>query len=807
MNDLFRDVRQAFRALTRTPLATCVAILALALGIGVNASTFITTNALVLHPFSYPHLDRILTIWDSEPKLKLDRSPLSAADFEDLARGTQAFEEVAGYRQWNAALTGVGDAVRVQATQVTPAFFTVLGEKPILGRTFARNKQLSDAEVDPRVAVISEGFWKTHFKGSRSVIGQNIELDNERYTVVGVMPDEFDLPLENEIWTPLIFTPAELHDRVTRNVSCIGLLRAGVSAPEAGKELAGVAARLAKEYPDSNQGHSITGVLLGKVAGDLTERFLLTLLGAALFVLLLACANIGNLQLARAATRMKEIAIRAALGAHRLQIARQLLLESLVLSFCAGGIGLLLASWNLDRMKGDMSPNVLRFVPGLAAMRVDSTVVLFTLAASLLAGVLCSLPAIFQLAVRGMRRDLNDVLQQRSDSHSALPAENRVRAGLVVLELVLALVLLVGAGMMVQTFERLVDVYQGFDPKNVLTMQVSLPATEYQKDSQVRSFYDRALQSIDSLPGVKAAAISLDGGVADRLRIEGQPAPGPGEPRPEIKAVSAQYLAAMRIPVFNGRSIADSDDAHTQGVVVVNESVARHYWPKQNPIGKRLKLGPDAPWLTVVGVCGDVIEDWVDDKPAPAAYVPYTQLPGRSALVLIRTPNDPMAMARPARARIEAVDRNLPVYNIETMEKTRADGRSGLRAAARDMTLFGIIALLLAATGIYAVLSFFVTARTHDIGVHMALGANRNDILRMTMRRAVTLTAIGIAAGLPLAILLARGVSSALYGVVQVDPRSFWLVTAVLIASAMLASYLPSRRAAQIDPMVALRKE
>jgi putative ABC transport system permease protein len=336
---------------------------------------------------------------------------------------------------------------------------------------------------------------------------------------------------------------------------------------------------------------------------------------------------------------------------------------------------------------------------------------------------------------------------------------------------------------------------------------VSLPHTAYPQNHQMRSFYDRVLQNAGSLPGVRAAAISSSSATADRLQIEGRPEPAASEPRPEIKTISAEYFAAMRIPLFKGRSISDTDAESTPPVVVVSESVARHYWPKQDPVGRRLKLNVHSEWFTVVGVCGDLVDNWMIDEPAPMIYIPYTQAAARSALILIRTPADPMRLAAAVRARIRAVDRNLPVYNIETMEKARADERGGLRAGARAMSMYAVIALLLAATGIYAVLSFFVTARTHDIGVHMAMGAKRADILRMTMSRAVALTALGIGCGLPLAILLSHFMASALYGVVQEDTGTIWLVAVLLVAVALLASYLPSRRATQIDPMTALRRE
>ncbi|MBV8072728.1 MAG: ABC transporter permease [Acidobacteriaceae bacterium] len=804
MNDLVRDTRYAFRALLKTPLATAVGVLALALGIGVNASSLITTSSLVLHPFPYAHLDRIMTVWQTVPKLKLERSPLAPGDFGDLRRENRCFSQLAAYRPWDAALTGAGDPVRVLAARVTPGFFSALSSKPALGRVF---EDSLEEKANARVAVVSEGFWNTHLLGSRDAIGKTIALDGKQYTVIGVMPDAFNWPLQTEIWTPLVFDPAETHDRANHDLMAIGLLKPGASRSEASDEAATLAGRLARQFPDTNEGRRMMCVPLAEIADSFTQRFVLLLLGATLFVLLLACANVGNLQLARAASREKEIAIRTALGAGRVQIARQLFMESLLLSLAAGGLGLLLAGWNLDLTRSDISANVLRIVPGLAAMRVDTTVVFATVVLSVAAGLLCSGPAMFQLALRGMRRDLNETLQQRGDSQGAIPAQNRMRSAMVALELALALVLLVGAGMTVKSFERLLDVYQGFDPKNLLTMQVTLPAESYRRDAQVGSFYDRALQHLEEIPGIRAAAISSNNGVAQNLLIEGRPEPRPYEPRPTVRSISAQYFEAMRIPIFNGRSVSTADRATTQRVVVVSQSVARHYWPRENPLGRRIKLNAHSEWLTVVGVSGDVVENWVTGDFAPAAYIPYAQAPSLSAEILIRTPADPLRVAGAARAKISGVDKNLPVYNVETLEKARADERGGFRAAARAMTTYAVIALLLAVTGIYGVLSQFVTARRHDIGVRMALGADRLDVLRMTMWRAAALTIVGVGFGLPLALLLARGMATALFGVVRVDPQGIVVVTAILAASALLASYVPSWRATQIDPMTALRGE
>ncbi len=804
MNSFLRDLRYAARVLLRSPVATVIAILALALGIGVNAGSFISTSALILHPLPYPRLERIVTVWETLPKLRTERSPLAPADFIDFRKESRSYEKIGAYREWNAALTGTGDAERVAASEVTPGFFEVLGRKAALGRIFSGDEgETSHA----RVAVISQGFWKTHFAGARDVIGKPISLDGKSYAVVGVMPGEFNYPLQNEVWAPLTFEAAESQERGRHDVLALALLKPNVPAAQASAEAATIASRLAQRYPGTNEARSIQVTELRESSDEVTKHFVLMLVGAAGFVLLLACANIGNLQLARAASRQKEIAVRAALGASRRQIARQLLAEGLLISLAAGGLGLLLASWNLDLNRSDISAGALRIVPGLADMHVDTAVVLLTLAVSLAAGILCSLPAISQLVFRRMGMDLNDALQERGSSQSNLPNQSRVRSGLVVLELSLALVLLVGAGLMVNTFKHMLDVYQGFDPKNILSMQVSLPPTTYRQPEQIRLFYDRVLERLERVPGVKAASVATNLGPAEGLSIEGHAAPRAGEPRPGVMAVSSQYLAALHIAVLKGRALSEQDKATSPGVVVVSENIARHYWPNSDPIGKRIKLNGQRGWLTVVGVCGNIIEDWFSGQASTTAYVPYTQAPAASANFLVRTAGDPLQAAAAARAEIRSVDKNLPVYDVETMEKAMADERGGVRAAAKAMTTYAIVALLLAATGIYGVISYVVAARIHEIGVRMALGASRHDILIMILRQAAGLIGIGLAFGLPLTVFLAQGMSSALYGVVQVSPATIAEFTGILVATALAASYLPCRRATHADPMTALRTE
>jgi putative ABC transport system permease protein len=800
MRNFFRDVRYAVRVSIKSPVAAAVAVLALALGIGVNASSFILIESMVLHPLPYPRLERIVTLWET-PKLHTQRDALSPADFIDLNAESQAFEKLAAYRDWDVSLTGNGSPERVRAFSVSPEFFTVLGRGAALGRTFSS----SEDQGQSKVIVVSQGFWKSHLAASAHAIGQSIFLSGQKYTVIGVMQDDFDFPLSTDIWSPLILNAADRQERSVRNLMVLGLLKPNVSSAAARIEAEAIASRLAARYPATNDNRTLEVVPLRELTDAVTIHFLWTLLGAACFVLLLACANIGNLQMARAATRQKEITVRAALGASRLQIARQLFAESILISGLAGALGLVLAGWNNDYGKANIPAVALRIVPGLRTMHVDSTVVAFTIAVSLVTGIICSLPAIFQLLYGRMGADLSDALRERS-GNSSLSPRNRIRTVLIVSELALALVLLVGAGLMVKTFQRQLERDQGFNPKNLLTMQVSLPATEYREPAQIRSFYDRALQGLTTVHEIKAVGISSDDGTAERLLIEGQPEPRPGEPRPSVSAVNGHYFQAMRIPVLRGRSISDADRPQSPGAVVISEAIARHYWPKSSPLGHHMKLNGKSDWLTIVGVCGD-IKDWFSGQPIPAAYVSYAQFPASAARFVLRTTHDPMQVAASARARINRVDRDLPVYEVKTMEQTIAEETSGVRAAARMMTTYAVIALLLAITGVYAMFSYFVAARTHDIGIRMALGAGRAEVFRMIMRQTIRLILAGLAFGLPLAFLLARVMSSALYNVVDVDARIFAVFTAVLGLSALLASYLPSRRAMHIDPITALREE
>jgi putative ABC transport system permease protein len=620
------------------------------------------------------------------------------------------------------------------------------------------------------------------------------------------MPDRFDYPLGTEIWSPLLFTPAEKQQRFVHNLLLVGLLKPGVTASQARAEFASIGARLAAQYPATNDGRSFDVIPIVDLTEGITNRFVSVILCSACFVLLLACANIANLQLARAVNRQKEIAVRTALGAKPWQIARLLLAESLLLSAAAGLLGVFMADWNNFYTKQNIPALAMRIVPGLRTMHTDPNVLIFAFFISVAAGVFCCLPAFFHLA-RGLAGgSLEESLRERA-SLSAQHSSGLFRSILVVAELALALVLLIGAGLMVGTFHRFLTLNQGFDPRNVLTIRVSPPAAEYGDSVRRLAYYDRAMESLAQVPGVSSGGLSASLGSAQQFAIEGRPQPRSGDPLPTIIPVSSRYLESLRIPLLEGRSLSAADRAQSRKVVVLSKSFAQVYWPNSSPIGQRVKLDPAEDWFTVVGVAANVIDNWVTGEPASRAYVSYAQVVPSTAEIFVRTVADPSAVAPAVRARLQSLDPTVPLFDVNIMTKAMADERSGVQAAARTMTSYAAIALLLAVTGIYAVVSYLVSMRTRDIGVHMALGATGVDVLKMITRQTGKLIFAGIGFGIALALLLMRLMAHLLFGVVQLDTPVWFVLTLVLLATAFLAAYLPAVRATKIDPVTALRHD
>jgi putative ABC transport system permease protein len=804
VKSLVRDFRFAGRMVSKSPGVTAVAVLALAVGIGVNASCFVWLDALVLHPLPFPNIARIMTLWETIPKLRAERDAVAPANFLDWKEQSRSFEEIAAYQPWDVNLTGVSDSERIQACLASPRFFALLGMKPVLGRTF-----LND-EAEPArdgAVVLSHGFWERRFASAPDAVGKQLSLGGRSYTVVGVMPADFDFPLATELWAPLALAGEEKSQRAVHGLLVLGRLKSGTPVAQARAEMETIARRLEQQYPQTNEARGVKIVPVRELTNNVTDGFVMTLVGAAAFVLLLACANVANMQLARATARQQEMAVRAALGASRFHIARQLIVESTVIASLGGGLGLWLAMWNVDFQKSNVPAQVLKWVAGMRNLHMDSSAVIFTLASSLVAGVLCSLPAIGQILFGKTTAGLAETLKEGGRTSSGGPTRGRLRSALVVAEVALALVLLVGAGLMVKTFQGMLALNTGFNPKNLLTMRVALPASQYGGSTQIAAFYDRALRELEGIPEVKAAGASGYVGTAEGLYIQGRPEPRPGEPRPTIRAVSEHYFQALGIPVFEGRSISRQDGAESLHVAVVSESVARHYWPASNAVGGRIKLGSSqSPWLTVVGVCGDT-KDWFTGAPQPAAYVSYLQTSQLSMLLLMRTIGDPMQIASAARAGIHAVDRNQPVYDLKSMEESISEQTSGVRSATITMSTYAAIALLLAVVGIYAVIAYSVAQRTHEIGLRLALGAGPGNIVRMVVGQAIRLAAIGLAIGIPVAFILTRLMASALYGVVSVDALTFVAFTLALAAAALFAGYIPARRATRVDPVIALHHE
>ena len=799
MNNLFRDFQLALRLMRKSPGTTAVIVLALALGIGVNTSSFITLSGLVLHPLPFPDIGRVMTVWENS-----EHDNVAPANFFDWRQQSRSFGHLAAFRPWDVNLTGLGEPERVQAFQVSPEYFGVLGMKPALGRTFRAD------ESEPGHAfsiVVSHGFWQRHLASAPDALGRRVALSGQDYTIAGVMPANFDFPLGTEIWAPLALTPAEKNDRATHSLAVLGRLKPDVPLAQARAEMATLSKRLARLHPDTNEGRTGVIVPILELTNKVTDRFVIILMATAAFVLLLAAANVANLQLARIMSRQKEMAVRTALGAGRLRIIRQLVVENVAIALVGGALGLVLAAWNLSRTQSSIPAQVRKWVAGFDSMRVDTPVVLFTLAASVLAGILCALPSFLQITRRRTVVDVNEALKESSRSSSAGPRRSRMRNTLATAEVALALILLVAAGLMVQTFQRLLTVNCGYNPNNLLTLQIALPVNTYRSAPQIAAFYDRLLANLQTAPDVKAAGADSWLADADAVYIEGRAEPRPGEPRPGVRSVAGRYFAALGLPMVAGRAITAQDGRDTQPVVVLSESVARHFWPNGDALGRHVRLFKrDSRWFTVVGVCGDV-KDWLNNDSYRRVYLPFSQNPAPAAEVLVRTVGDPDAIVGAVRVAVRDVDPNQPIFDVKSMQQLINEETSGVRAAAVSMSTYALIALLLAVTGIYATISYSVVQRTHEIGVRMALGAARSDVLRMTLMQGVGIAAVGLGIGVPVAFTLMRVMSSVLYNVVVVEPLIFAMLTAILAASAVLAGYIPARRAASIDPLTALRDE
>jgi predicted permease len=809
MTGLIQDVRYGLRMLRKRPGFTAVAVITLALGIGANTTTFSTVNAMLLRPFPFPNLDRIVTVWETAPKQDDSHLSPAPANFRDWTEQSTQFSQLAAVRGWDANLTGGNVAEHVEGSQVTADFFSLFGMPSQLGRHIGSVD--FQGGVAP-VVVISHGFWQQHLGADPGLIGRQLLLNAQKFTVIGIASADFDFPTGSKVWTPLDLNGVAKEDRENHYLTVFGRLKDGVSISQAQANLETIAASLGERHPKSNAGH---GVNVRNTVEDLTfgsRQFVLMLMGAAVFVLLLACANVANLQLARASGRQREVALRAALGANRWHVGRQLLVESVLLALLGGGGALFLSTWGINLMRRSIPPFIVEHIAGLKHLQMDSRVFLFTLLVAVLAGIVAGLAPAWHFS----RPNLNDTLKEGTRGGSPGATRRRFRTLLVISEIALSLVLLVGAGLMVKGFRALLTNHMGFDRNHVLTFHVVLPEAKYPDKVRIRAYYEQVLRNIQALPTVESAACvtSLPSGWSwnwIEFTAEGKAPVSSGDvPSVISQVVTPGLFSALRVPLLQGRLVSDQDGPNAPPVAVISETMAHQTWPNQNPLGKHIQMGrPEAsqPSRTIVGVVGDVQPTPLDYDPAPTVYVPLAQQPESASAFVVRTSGDPLTLTGPVHAQLRAVDADQPAYDIRSLEQVVSDGLSGVQLSARMMLIFGVCALTLAAAGIFAVMAYSVTQRTHEIGVRVALGARRFDMLRLVVGGAMKMAAIGLGIGLALALLLTRALSSLLFGVVQIDIVTFALLTLLLALVAALAAYIPARWAMKVDPMVALRYE
>lgn len=791
----------ALRTLRRQPTFVFVAVLTLALGIGANTAIFSVIKTVVLNPLPYENPEQIAVLWEVNPEG--NQGPVSVPTFEDWQREAKTFESMAAYRHVDFSFKGTGDPQNVPGLRATPELFTVLKSNAALGRTFTRDESVVGAD---RVVVLSHGFWSRALGADASIVGRTINLDSVPYTVVGVMPSSFEFPTSTNVavWTPLAFDPKDLHgaSRRARSLTVIGRMAGGVTGQQAQQEIGVIAARIATEYKDSNDRWTARVIAAHEQLVGASRPALMVLMGAVGFLLLIVCANMANLLLARLSSRRREMAVRAALGASRWEVARPIVAESLILSVAGGALGLV-AAFALLRVIGNLPEARL---PRIDAMQLDGGVLLFTFVVSI--GVALA----FGLwpALHAAQEDPRDNLQESTGSTSS-PYARRLLNGLVVIEVALALVLLVGAGLMTRSFTKLLQVNPGFDPNNIIAARVLLPATKYPRPTIVR-FYEDVIERLRSAPGVvNASAVSAmplhDVGAAGALpfNVEGQQPPRTEDPMADVRMVAPGYFETMKIQLLAGRFLDERDDMQTPRTAVINQTMARRYFPERSPLGQIIQ-NPHGK-AEVVGVVADVHNQGLDKAPRKQVYLPLRQSPTAGMAVVARTSQDPAQMSNTIQRVIWDIDPGQPIYELSTMEQILARAVFLPRLSTTLLASFAGAALLLAGLGIYGVLSYSVSQRTREIGLRMALGASGGNTIAMIVRNSVTMVAIGGVVGLIAAMLLARSMEGVLFGVEPFDIPSFTMAAVTLLIAGIVASLLPALRTTRVDPVVALRNE